>query len=76
MKKIGMVLMIIGVLLILLQMLSMIGNARLGNPLEFTGDFAYDAGLAVGYFFVGTQGIIAFVVGLILHCKGSGKDND
>ena len=76
MKKVGLVLMIIGALMVALQALSMIGNARMGLGLELTGDAACDAGFLVGYFFLGVNGLIAFVLGLVFRVKATKHQDD
>ena len=51
-----------GAILIVLQILSMIGNAYAGAPSPFNGDVFY----MLGYFLIGIIGVITLVCGLIV----------
>lgn len=75
MKK-GVVRIVLGSILIILQVMSVVGNtlAGKGSSIQISFDsialFVYDLIFLVSYFFVGIVGAILLVSGLIARCKG------
>ena len=77
MKK-GVARIIVGTVLILLQIMSFIGNAHAGIGIQISFDsiavFAYDLVVLISYCFLGIVGVILLVSGIIARSKGKPED--
>lgn len=72
--KSGKLRIVLGVILIVLQLISIAGNAKAGisSQLSFEslGVFVFDLLSLISYYFVGTVGVILLVSGVVAYTKG------
>lgn len=73
MKKKGIPLIVIGIILIFLQLLSLVGNMLSGVEFQLSTDtftlFLFDLSYLLGYFLIGILGVILLIVGIVRYKK-------
>ena len=73
MKK-GTIRIVIGIILIVLQLFSLLGNARSGVGIKISFEslavFIYDLISMVSYYFVGFLGLVLMISGIVARTKG------
>lgn len=65
----GIVRIVVGVILVLLQIMSMVGNASAGNALTTSMATSYSAGHMLGYYMIGIIGLALLIWGIVAFNK-------
>lgn len=68
MKK-GKARIVIGIILIVLQVMSIAGNAKVGRGVEISFDSVYDLVYSIGYMLAGIIGVVLLILGIRAYVK-------